>query len=115
MKNRPDKPGPWLFQAKDEDIPWCVQILKTGQLVFPGFSVRFKCASEFERSNMFIRWLGPAHQPKKVQRYNLEREYVSGGPTSNQYMSKSNRYSPGQWVRYDDVKEFLIGEDDERE
>lgn len=93
---RPDKPGPWLFDAVDSGTPWCVQVLASGELVFPGFSVRFKNPAEFERANMFVRWLGPAVPPKPLTRYSLTDE-----PDSEMVASEC-----GELVKYSDVAEY---------
>ena len=101
-QNRPDKPGYWWW--KD----YC------GMFHVVEFNVEMETyhnnyswnVEEVENFQIFSRWLGPAHPPKKVKRYNLTQEYG---------MAEGYRRSPGDWVRYDDIEEFLIGDDDETE
>jgi hypothetical protein len=101
---RPDRPGNWWWEDDDgmfhvAEFDKFMEVLEDDCSMTP---------EKFEDEIPFKRWIGTAHPPKKVKRYNLTREYGSGGPTNNQYMAEGNRYSPGEWVRYEDVKEFLI-------
>ena len=105
---RPEKSGPWLFEPAEGLVVNCVYITKAGRVLMPGSPVLWTIESFEQDSSVFVRWLGPANPPKKVKRYNLTQEYGSGGPTNDHYMAEGHRRSPGEWVRYDDVEEFLI-------
>jgi hypothetical protein len=46
-----------------------------------------------------------------VDRYIIDTVSDGGGLTNEVQMEK---YQTGNWVRYEDVKEFLIGDEDEK-
>jgi hypothetical protein len=109
-KMRPDKPGFWWYKTSDgmERIADIVSGLSYELCVFE--NQRPVRVSVFECSSEFGEWLGQAHAPKKVDRYNSEAEYGCFGPTQNNEMVMRKN---GVWVKYKDIKEFLIGDDDE--
>lgn len=102
MKNRPDKPGCcwWWVNSKGESV---IALICDGVLPgvghvlvddFSGYELE-----ELENMAYFDRWLGKAHPPKKVQRFDF-------------YTGKVDRARYGMWVLFEDVKEFLLkGED----
>ena len=102
---RPDKPGYWWYKTSDgteriADIAsgfsfeLCVIVYQRPVRV-----------SVFECSFGFVEWLGPAHPPKKVDRYNYEAEYGCFGATQNNEMVIRQN---GVWIKFKDVKEFLL-------
>ena len=103
---RPDKPGCWWWED-DDGMPHVAEFDKFMETYEDHCSMT---PEEFEDEIPFKQWLGPAHPPKKVKRYNLEQEYGSGGPTNDHYMAEGHRRSPGDWVRYEDIEEFLTEE-----
>jgi hypothetical protein len=107
MKNRPNKPGPWLIEAKGEPTPWCVQISSDMRVLLPGFSMHYRIEEFENRVVWFIKWLGPAYPPKRVDRYIMNTICDSGGFTNEVEMEK---YQTGNWIRYEDVKEYLLDE-----
>jgi hypothetical protein len=106
---RPDKPGYWWYKTSDgkeriADIAsgfsfeLCVIVYQRPVRV-----------SVFECSFEFGEWLSPAHPPKNVDRYIMDTVSDGGGLTNEIQMEK---YQTGNWVRYDDVKEYLLKGDE---
>jgi len=87
---RPDKTGYWWFEL----------LLDGGTIesvAYITFEESINCPDFFEKLPTFRRWLGQAHPPKDVQRYDVELgdwvEYIC--------------CDCGDFVMYDDVKEFI--------
>jgi hypothetical protein len=102
---RPDKPGYWWYKTS----------YGTERIadIASGFSFEL-CVIEhqrpirvsvFECSSDFVEWLGLACPLKRVDRYIMDTICDGGGLTNEVEMEK---YKTGNWVRYDDVKEFLL-------
>lgn len=112
---RPDKPGCWFFENTDSRVFPVIVVEKpcnlgSGIALNVVFRMRYFYLEAFENLAGFERWIGQAHPPKKVDRYTMETVYGSGGPTTESAMEKRQN---GKMVNYDDVKEYLIGDDDE--
>jgi hypothetical protein len=108
---RPDKPGYWWYKrcgAFLEPID-CVRVIALGGVLYVSEYDEQVTIQQFEerRYIRFVKWLGQAHPPKKVDRYTMETVYGSGGPTTESAMEKC---CSGAWVRYNDVKEYLLDE-----
>jgi hypothetical protein len=102
---RPDKPGYWWYKtscgreiiadiASGFSFELCVIVYQRPVRV----SV-FECSSEFGA------WLGQAHPPKKVDRYGIS---VGISPAD----LRAEPHEHGPLVLYDDVKEYLLKDDD---
>jgi len=105
MQNRPDKPGHWWYGTNNgEAVIQYVNFNSEQKLLcYPQLCT----LSAIEKTPWFFRWLGPACPPKKVQRYELT---YSGLECSDKY----DDINDGDWVKYKDVKEYLLdGGDDE--
>jgi hypothetical protein len=114
---RPDKPGYW----------WYLPIRGEAKIAYlaKGYApylcvVEEKIISihQFESQSNFKQWLDPARPPKKVDRYRVFAEERTcrnywGDRYSNGYQVGYRKDNTGTWIRYDDVKEYLIGDDDE--
>jgi hypothetical protein len=102
---RPDKPGYWWYKTSDgkERIADIASGFSFELCVIvslrPVRVLLFECSSEFGE------WLGPAYPPKRVDRYIMDTVCDSGGFTNEVEMEK---YQTGNWIRYDDVKEYLL-------
>jgi hypothetical protein len=105
LKIRPDKPGPWLIEAKGESTPWCVQISPDMRVLLPGFSMPYRIEEFENRVVWFVKWLGPAHPPKKVG-------YSVGMLPMDLQIKPHER---GPLVLYDAVKEYLLNGDENEE
>jgi hypothetical protein len=97
---RPNKPGPWLFEPAKGLVVNCAYITKSGRVLMAGSPVLWTVESFEKDSSVFVRWIGPAHPPKKVNRKRLSVDdimtlYIIDDPE-------------GRLVFYNDVKEFLI-------
>ena len=95
---RPNKKGLWLFKISHDELR-AINIDENLRTAL-GDSIE-----QFESIFEGFEWLGQVHPPKKVDRYIMETVYGSGGPTTESAMEK---YQTGAWVRYEDVKEYLI-------
>jgi hypothetical protein len=97
MKNRPTKPGiHWYRNNYDGSIDGTLvgrpYWRRSGPLMVFHLEDDGWCEMEHFEECEVAEWLGPANPPKKVNMYG---------------------FTYGKFVDYDDVKEFLIGEDDE--
>jgi hypothetical protein len=103
---RPDKPGYW----------WYLPIRGEAKIAYlaKGYAP-YLCVVEekiigihqFESQSNFKQWLDPAYPPKRVDRYIMNTICDSGGFTNEVEMEK---YQTGNWIRYEDVKEYLLDE-----
>lgn len=105
---RPDKPGHWWYKRATAflDPMDCVKIISLagGVLYVLDYDEQMTIRQFEERKHIrFKRWLGQAYPPKRVQRYELT---YSGLELSDEYDDTVD------WVRYDDVKEYLLKEDE---
>jgi hypothetical protein len=109
MKNRPDKPGCYWWE--DDCGRYHVAEFDEEMKTLDSCDTGFISPEKFEESVCFIRWVSPAHPPKKVDRYIMDTVSDGGGLTTESAMEK---YQTGDWVRYEDVKEYLLngGEND---
>jgi hypothetical protein len=98
---RPNKPGHYWW----EDHKECLHVAEFDDDLETYDCLEFVKPEKFEESPYFKRWLGQAHPPKKVQRYELT---YSGLECSDEY----DGVNDGDWVEYKDVKEYLL-EDEE--
>jgi hypothetical protein len=98
---RPDKPGYWWWEDHkgrsviadfDKDMIW--------RNAFCNCSI-----DDLEHEATFIKWLGPAHPPKKVKRYAMDT-------TRRDQMFE---IASGAYVQFDDIKEYLLGYEYEKE
>jgi hypothetical protein len=95
---RPNKSGHWWYERKDREEPdiWSVLREKPEDVAWKAF--------DFENHPNFKRWIGPAHPPKKVKQYAMDT-------TRKEMFEIAN----GAYVEFDDVKEYLLGYEDEKE
>jgi hypothetical protein len=107
MKNRPDKPGCYWWE--DDCGRYHAAEFDEEMETLDSCDTGFVSLEKFENSACFIRWVGPARPPKKVDRYNYEAEYGCFGATQNNEMVIRQN---GTWIRYKDVKEFLLKGDE---
>lgn len=92
---RPDKKGLWLFKTAQDELR-AINIDENLTTTL-GDSIE-----QFESIFEGFEWLGQAHPPKSVSRYAMD---VTKG--------EMFEIAKGAYVEYDDIKEFLIGGDDE--
>jgi hypothetical protein len=102
---RPDKPGYWWYKTYDgkERIADIVSGLSSELCVI--VYQRPIRVSVFECSFEFGEWLVQAHQPKRVDRYGIS---VGISPAD----LRIEPHERGPLVLYDDVKEYLLKDDD---
>jgi hypothetical protein len=94
---RPNKPGHWWYKTNDGKhvIQYVDFDIEQKLLCYPQL-----CAiSAIENAPWFFRWIGPAHPPKKVKSFECRH-----GRTTYCDSRKA--------VLLDDVKEYLLGDDD---
>ena len=98
---RPDKPGYWWYKAYDgtEKIADISDGYSSELCVIKNH--RPVRVSVFECSSDFGKWVGPAHPPKRVDRYAMD---ITRG--------EMFRIATGAYVEYVDVKEYLLDGDE---
>lgn len=117
MKNRPDKPGLYWW----EDVHGYYHTVDfdsvmEAPIVGDDAYLQYGSVDDFEEMGNFDHWIGQAHPPKKVDRYRVFSEEITGRNYWGDHYSNGHRVSyrkdnAGTWVRYDDVKEFLLGDE----
>jgi hypothetical protein len=111
---RPDKPGYWWYKTSDgrERIADIASGFSFELCVINNH--RPVCVSVFECSSEFDKWLGQVRPPKKVRRIKVDvvKELLSGYRNAVEVYYGTEEDDHGDLVKYDDVKEYLIGEDD---
>lgn len=118
---RPDKPGHywWLNnKGKFEIAVVYVDEDESDPANYLSDMVSRMSIRELEKTTRFKRWLGQAHPPKKVDRHRVFSEEITGRSYWGDRYSNGHRVSyrkdnKGTWVRYDDVKEYLLGDENE--
>lgn len=106
---RPDKPGYWWWEDRNGDNRIAeFGFYRGNNLTTEAEDCWFISPERFEEhmKGDFKRWIGQAHPPKHFNTMEIVPPLTSGG---------CNYRFPVRVVRFDDVKEFLIGGDDETE
>jgi hypothetical protein len=98
---RPDKPG--LYWWEDDCGRYHVAEFDEEMETLDSCDTGFVSPEKFENSACFIRWVGTAHPPKKVDRY-------QAGMFPMDLPIKPHERGP--LVLYVDVKEFLLKGDE---
>lgn len=93
--NRPDKPGYWWW----EDDRGMFRVAEVDSDMGTLKANCFWAVERFEELPVFIRWIGPACPPKKIEAYSCGGDGV---------MRKS---VSGKWIDRDDVKEYMLDGD----
>lgn len=117
---RPNKPGLYWWLNNKEKFEIAVVYVDEDELDpvdYLGDMVSRMSVRELEKTTRFKRWVGQAHPPKKVDRYRVFTEEIIGRNYWGDHYSNGHRIgyrrdNTGTWVRYDDVKEYLLGDDD---
>ena len=107
---KPDKPGYWWCKELPENTDRIVEIdVPSSSRLNSELIVRVighYAEYDIDLFSKSVEWIGQAHKPKRVDRYG-----ISVGISPADLRTEPNKL--GSIVIYDDVKEFLIGEDDE--
>jgi gentisate 1,2-dioxygenase len=101
MKNRPYKPGCYWWE--DDCGRYHVAEFDEEMETLDSCDTGFVSPEKFEESPCFKQWLVQAHPPKRVDRYSV-------GMLPMDLQIKPHEHGP--LVLYDDVKEFLLKDDD---
>jgi hypothetical protein len=113
---RPNKPGYW----------WYLPIRGEAKIAYlaKGYAP-YLCVVEekiigihqFESQSNFKQWLVQAHPPKKVRRIKVDvfRELLSGYRHTIDVYYGIKEDDHGDFVKYDDVKEYLLNGDENEE
>jgi hypothetical protein len=106
---KPDKPGFWWCREWPENAEVIVEIgVPSSSRLESKLIVRVIGHSAEYDLNIFsksVEWIGPAHLPKRVDRYG-----ISVGISTADLRAEPHEHGP--LVLYDDVKEFLLKDDD---
>jgi hypothetical protein len=109
MKNRPNKPGYWWCKELPENTDRIVEIdVPSSSRLESEFIVRVighYAEYDLDLFSKSVEWLGQAHQPKRIDRYGIS---VGISPAD----LRTEPHERGPLVFYDDVKEFLLKDDD---
>jgi hypothetical protein len=103
---RPNKKGLWLFKTSHDELR-AINIDENLRTPLHDSIEQFE--SIFEG----FEWLGRAFPQKKVDRYRVFSEEITGrnywgDHYSNGYRVGYRKDNAGTWIRYDDVKEYLL-------
>lgn len=108
MKNRPDKPGVYLWETDDGELrsaDFGKNMRSLSMTKWRGYV--YNCTpSEFEESQCaFSKWLGQAHPPKKIKIYSVNMMTKDAASTYR------TRAITRKMAAYEDIKEFLLEDD----
>jgi hypothetical protein len=103
MMMRPNKPGCWWW----EDDNGMFHVAEFDKAMETLEDDCYMTIEEFEDEIPFRKWIGQAHPPKKVNRYDMDVMMVKRYNMDVIYGEMFMR-EEGKYVEYDDVKEFIV-------